>query len=54
MIRKYLILMLLTLYLVSCEPAQPGADGIGDSYYPQLGNGGYDAQHYTLELSIDP
>jgi len=21
-------------------------DGIGDPYYPQLGNGGYDALHY--------
>jgi len=31
-----------------------GAEGIGDPYYPQLGNGGYDALHYTLELSIDP
>ena len=27
--------------------ATPGADGVGDSRYPQLGNGGYDAQHYT-------
>lgn len=32
---------------------QPGADGLGDPYDPQLGNGGYDAQHYTLELSVD-
>lgn len=26
---------------------------IGDPYYPHLGNSGYDALHYTLELSVD-
>ncbi len=30
-----------------------GAVGIGDPYYPQLGNGGYDVQHYTLDLTAD-
>ena len=29
----------------------PGADGIGDRLFPQLGNGGYDAKHYDLALS---
>jgi aminopeptidase N len=32
---------------------EPGADGLGDPYDLQLGNGGYDAQHYTLDLSVD-
>ena len=54
MLRKTIVLALISLWLVGCSPAQPGAEGIGDSYYPQLGNGGYDALHYTLELSIDP
>ena len=54
MIRKTIVLMLLSLWLVGCSPAQPGAEGIGNSYYPQLGNGGYDALHYTLELTVDP
>src|SRR5215204_289412 len=31
----------------------PGAAGIGDPYYPLLGNGGYDAIHYTLDLDLD-
>ena len=31
----------------------PGAPGIGDPYYPLLGNGGYDAQHYTIDLDLD-
>jgi aminopeptidase N len=31
-----------------------GAEGIGDPYYSQLGNGGYDAQKYTIVLEVDP
>ena len=34
--------------------ATNGASGIGDSYYPQLGNGGYDVQKYTIILDVDP
>jgi aminopeptidase N len=30
---------------------RPGADGIGDRLFPQLGNGGYDAKHYDLSVS---
>ena len=33
---------------------QPGAPGIGDPLYPNFGNGGYDVQHYTLDLTVDP
>ncbi len=33
--------------------ASPGAAGIGDPYFPLLGNGGYDALHYTLDLDLD-
>ena len=28
----------------------PGAAGLGDRLFPDLGNGGYDARHYHLEL----
>jgi hypothetical protein len=31
----------------------PGAGGIGDPYYPALGNGGYDARQYALDLAVD-
>jgi aminopeptidase N len=31
---------------------QPGAPGLGDSLYPGFGNGGYDVQHYTLDLNV--
>ena len=32
----------------------PGAAGIGDPYFPLDGNGGYDVQHYGLDLSYEP
>ncbi|MEU8590014.1 M1 family metallopeptidase [Streptomyces sp. NPDC048664] len=37
----------------SSAPA-PGAPGIGDSYFPQLGNGGFDARHYDLDVAYNP
>lgn len=35
-------------------PGTVGADGVGDSYFPKLGNGGYDVQHYDLDLRWNP
>jgi aminopeptidase N len=32
----------------------PGAPGLGDSYYPLDGNGGYDVSHYDIRLSYQP
>jgi aminopeptidase N len=32
----------------------PGSAGVGDPYFPTLGNGGYDVGHYGLDLSYDP
>ena len=28
-------------------------DSLGDPYYPQLGNGGYDVAHYNIDLAVD-
>ncbi|MCF6524064.1 M1 family metallopeptidase [Streptomyces sp. JJ36] len=33
---------------------KPGAPGSTDSLLPDAGNGGYDALHYTLDLTVDP
>ncbi|MFL6100456.1 MAG: M1 family metallopeptidase [Actinomycetales bacterium] len=33
---------------------RPGADGVGDPYFPLEGNGGYDVGHYDLTLAYDP
>jgi len=41
----------LTTLAEAARP-QPGASGIGDSLYPGFGNGGYDAQHYSLDLNV--
>jgi aminopeptidase N len=41
----------------AAEPAgdyRPGAPGIGDSYYPTYGNGGYDVLHYDLDVRYRP
>ncbi len=31
-----------------------GAPGVGDPYFPEAGNGGYDVQHYDLDVRYDP
>ncbi|MGW2745774.1 M1 family metallopeptidase [Streptomyces sp. NPDC001450] len=41
--------------VIAASPAPTaGAPGIGDSYFPQLGNGGFDARHYDLDIAYDP
>ena len=32
----------------------PGARTLGDPIFPQIGNGGYDAKHYAIDLDYDP
>lgn len=45
--------ILLLFLLSACAPVfSPGSDGIGDEYFPKMGNGGYDVQHYTIDLNI--
>ncbi|MEL6308778.1 MAG: M1 family peptidase, partial [Chloroflexota bacterium] len=62
--RKYTLLLLIVALVgiigasvlaieeLGNEPT-PGAAGVGDPYFPELGNGGYDALHYTLDLEAD-
>ena len=33
---------------------RPGAPGVGDAYFPNYGNGGYDVRHYLLKVAYDP
>jgi aminopeptidase N len=48
------LIMALVLNTFQMALAQePGADNIGDPFYGLLGNGGYDVQHYTLDLTVD-
>ncbi len=39
----------------SADPPGPaGASGLGDPYFPELGNGGYDVSHYDIDMVVDP
>ncbi|WP_328331697.1 MULTISPECIES: M1 family metallopeptidase [unclassified Streptomyces] len=43
------------LCVIAAAPApSPGSAGIGDPYFPQLGNGGFDALHYGLDIAYNP
>ncbi len=48
-----LVVVMLVVFPAAAQDAQPGAPGLGDPYFPTLGNGGYDVQHYTLELAVN-
>jgi len=54
--RKFFVVAIsLALLVASCQPAAiAGAPGIGDTYYAELGNGGYDVQRYVIALEVDP
>ncbi len=56
------VMLICVLLIFSANSAQvtaqeqgddAGSAGIGDPYFPTLGNGGYDALHYTLDLTVD-
>jgi aminopeptidase N len=60
MLKKWLLAALLGLLLAPAgtgaaqqDASTFGADGIGDPYFPRMGNGGYDVLHYTLALVVD-
>ena len=36
------------------QPPTPGSAGVGDDYFPLLGNGGYDVRHYGLAIDYHP
>ncbi|MBM2618388.1 M1 family metallopeptidase [Actinoplanes sp. LDG1-06] len=45
---------LLAVLLSGPVAPVPGAAGIGDPYYPDYGNGGYDVTHYDIRLRYQP
>ena len=50
-------LALPALTLTACDGGvrgTPGGAGVRDPYFPKLGNGGYDVDHYGLTLAYDP
>ncbi|MFI8100437.1 M1 family metallopeptidase [Streptomyces sp. NPDC086023] len=57
--RKVIVPGVLAASVLLAIPASaasfvPGAPGIGDTYYPASGNGGYDVSHYDLRLKYQP
>src|SRR3954449_12247886 len=53
--RAFLSASLVAALMLFAAPAHaaapsPGSAGLGDRLFPQLGNGGYDSQHYDLDL----
>ncbi|WP_119069382.1 M1 family metallopeptidase [Aggregatilinea lenta] len=56
MYRKLVLLLIVVLLVPGAASAQgpePDRGSLGDSYYPALGNSGYDALHYTIDLSTE-
>jgi hypothetical protein len=50
-----LCLAVIPAPVAAAGPAfSPGSSGIGDPYFPDDGNGGYDVGHYDLDLRLDP
>ena len=49
-----LLLLFLFMFSPFAAAQDSGSDGLGDVLYPQLGNGGYDAQHYHIDLVFTP
>jgi aminopeptidase N len=48
------LLVALAVVAAGCGDPLAGSVGIGDPYVPEAGNGGYDALHYDLDLTVDP
>src|SRR4051812_25991101 len=49
--RVLLVVGLFLAFSGTAFGATPGAPGLGDRLYPLEGNGGYDAQHYDVDLT---
>jgi aminopeptidase N len=52
--KRALALIAGCLVLAPAARADVGSPGVGDPYFPGEGNGGFDAQHYDLNLKYTP
>ena len=48
-----LALLLAPASLAAQDEPSAGSEGLGDSYFPTLGNGGYDVLHYDISMDVD-
>jgi aminopeptidase N len=53
-VTRVLVVLIAALALAPAARADVGAPGVGDPYFPNEGNGGFDVQHYDLNLSYTP
>jgi aminopeptidase N len=53
-VTRALIVLIAALALAPAARADVGAPGVGDPYFQNEGNGGFDVQHYDLNLSYTP
>jgi aminopeptidase N len=44
---------MMGMFIISSGIVAQSEDGIGDEYYPQMGNLGYDVQSYALDFVVD-
>ena len=50
----FFLLILIVFLAGACRPRiAAGAEGLGDSFFPGFGNGGYDVLHYTIDLDVN-
>lgn len=54
MLRKLLLFIVIFSLFSALYAQQDGAETLGDSLTPELGNGGIDVLHYDLALFVDP
>jgi len=47
-------LLLILTGTAGAAAFQPGSLGLGDPFFPNAGNGGYDVSHYSLTLGYEP
>ena len=50
--RKAIVYLLVLLVFNGALAQTAGTPGIGDDFYPELGNGGYDVQLYRIQLDV--
>ncbi len=48
-----MLCLLMGSTVAIAQDGTPGSSGIGDALYPEMGNGGYDVQHYTIDITVD-
>lgn len=47
-----LLLLLILAAPVTADAGSAGSAGVNDPYFPDLGNGGYDVLHYTIDIAV--